>query len=103
MTNSTVTVPTVTIEAPQGAAEAEILTPQALEFLGGLASNFEAERQRLLAARVVRGEALRTGKTLRFSAGNRLCPPGVSGAWLRYRPICRTGEPRSRARSIARW
>ena len=66
MTNSTVTAPTVTIEGKQGAAEAEILTPQALEFLGGLASNFEAERQRLLAARVVRTEALRTGKLYDF-------------------------------------
>ena len=70
MTNSTVTAPTVTIEGTQGAAEAEILTPQALEFLGALASNFEAERQRLLAARVARAEALRTGKALRLSAGN---------------------------------
>ena len=52
MANSTVTVPTVTIQGSQGAAEAEILTPQALEFLGALSSNFEAERQRLLAARV---------------------------------------------------
>ncbi len=75
MTNSTVTVPTVTIEGTQGAAEAEILTPQALEFLGALAANFEAERQRLLAARVTRAEALRTGATLRFSAGNRVRPP----------------------------
>src|SRR3984957_667665 len=66
MTNSTVTAPTVTIEGKQGAAEAEILTPQALEFLGGLASNFEAERQRLLAARVVRTEVLRTGKLYDF-------------------------------------
>ncbi len=66
MTNPTATVPTVTIEAPQGAAEAEILTPQALEFLGALASNFEAERQSLLAARVARGEALRQGKLYDF-------------------------------------
>ena len=35
MTNSTVTAPTVTIEGKQSAAEAEILTPQALEFLAG--------------------------------------------------------------------
>ncbi len=75
MTNPTATVPTVTLEAPQGAAEAEILTPQALEFLAALATNFEAERQRLLAARVARGEALRAGTTLRFSAGNGLRSP----------------------------
>src|SRR5271155_277677 len=66
MTNSTVTAPSVTIAGTQGAAEAEILTPKALEFLGALASNFEAERQRLLAARVVRAEALRTGKLYDF-------------------------------------
>ncbi len=66
MTNSTVTAPTVTIAGSQGAAEAEILTPKALEFLGALASNFEAERQSLLAARVTRAEALRTGKLYDF-------------------------------------
>src|ERR1700690_384581 len=66
MTNSTVTAPTVTIAGAQGAAEAEILSPKALEFLGSLASNFEAERQRLLAARVVRAEAWRKGKLYDF-------------------------------------
>src|SRR6202044_3857783 len=66
MTNSTATAPSVTIAGSQGAAEAEILTPKALEFLGALASNFEAERQSLLAARVVRAEALRTGKLYDF-------------------------------------
>ncbi len=66
MTHSTATIPTVTIKGTQGAAEAEILTPQALEFLGALASNFEAERQRLLAARVTRAEALRAGKLFDF-------------------------------------
>ncbi len=66
MTDSTVTAPTVKIEGAQGPAEAEILTPEALEFLGSLASNFEAERQRLLAARVARAEALRAGKLYDF-------------------------------------
>jgi malate synthase len=66
MTNSTATAPSVTIAGSQGAAEAEILTPKALEFLGALASNFEAERQSLLAARVARAEALRTGKLYEF-------------------------------------
>src|ERR1700691_3602025 len=66
MTNSTVTAPSVTIAGAQGAAEAEILTPKALEFLGALASNFEAERQRLLAARVTRAEALLKGKLYDF-------------------------------------
>jgi malate synthase len=66
MTDSTVAMPTVTIQATQGAAEAEILTPQALEFLGALASQFEPERQRLLAARVARAEALRGGRLYDF-------------------------------------
>src|ERR1700744_5699577 len=66
MTNSTATAPSVTIAGSQGPAEAEILTPKALEFLGALASNFEAERQRLLAARVARAEALRTGRLYDF-------------------------------------
>jgi malate synthase len=66
MTNPTATVPNVTIEGPQGAAEAEILTPKAIEFLAALSTNFEAERQRLLAARVTRGEALRKGQIYDF-------------------------------------
>ncbi len=70
MTHSTVTVPTVTTphtsRGTPGAAEAEILTPQALEFLGALASNFEGERQHLLAARVARAEALRAGRLYDF-------------------------------------
>ena len=66
MTNTTVTQPAVTILGTQGPAEAEILTPKALEFLGALAANFEPERQRLLAARVARAEALRQGKLYDF-------------------------------------
>src|ERR1700678_4005961 len=66
MTNPTATVPSVTIEGPQGAAEAEILTPKAIEFLAALSTHFESERQRLLAARVTRGEALRKGQLYDF-------------------------------------
>ena len=66
MTNPTATVPKVAIRGSQGAAEAEILTPQALEFLGALSANFDAERRRLLAARVTRGEALRKGQLYDF-------------------------------------
>ena len=66
MTNSTVTAPTVTVLGAQGATVAEILTPKALEFLGALATNFEGERQQLLAARVARAEALRNGKLYDF-------------------------------------
>jgi malate synthase len=66
MANSTVTATTIKIEATQGAAEAEILTPQALDFLAALAANFEAERQKLLAARIDRGKALRQGQLYDF-------------------------------------
>jgi malate synthase len=66
MTNSTITAPTVTVSGAQSAAVAEILTPTALEFLGALATNFEGERQQLLAARVARTEALRNGKLYDF-------------------------------------
>src|ERR1700677_731139 len=66
MTNSTATAPTVTIAGAQGAAQAEILTPEALEFLGALSTTFEDERQRLLAARIARAEALRKGQLYDF-------------------------------------
>ena len=103
MANSTVTAATVTITGAQGPAEAEILTPQALDFLAALASTFETERQQLLAARVARAEALRAGKLYDFSAGNRFgarqrvaggADPGGSAG---------SGAPRLRGRSIARW
>jgi malate synthase len=92
MANSTVTIPTVKVEGTQGPAEAEILTPQAIEFLGALSANFEAERQRLLAERVTRGEALRQGQLYDFL-------PETANV----RPICKIAERRSQARSIARW
>jgi malate synthase len=66
MTDSTVTVPAVTINGPKGDAVAEILTPKALEFLNALASKFEGERQQLLAARRTRAEALRNGTLYDF-------------------------------------
>ncbi len=66
MANSTVTVPTVKVEGAAGVADGEILTPQAIEFLAALSANFEAERQKLLAARVTRGEALRKGQLYDF-------------------------------------
>ena len=66
MTIPTVSTPTVTVAGTQGAAEAEILTPQALAFLGSLAAEFEGERQSLLAARIARAEALRAGKLFEF-------------------------------------
>src|ERR1700678_1564519 len=66
MTHNMVSIPTISIEGTQGTAEAEILTPQALEFLGALSTTFEDERQRLLEARVTRAEALRKGQLYDF-------------------------------------
>jgi len=66
MTHNMVSVPTISIEGTQGAAEAEILTPEALDFLAALSTTFEEERQRLLAARVIRAEALRKGQLYDF-------------------------------------
>jgi malate synthase len=66
MTHNMVSVPTISIEGTQSTAEAEILTPEALEFLGALSTTFEDERQRLLAARVTRAEALRNGQLYDF-------------------------------------
>src|SRR6202167_3421555 len=66
MTHNMVSVPTISIEGTQSTAEAEILTPEALEFLGALSTTFEDERQRLLAARIARAEALRKGQLYDF-------------------------------------
>jgi malate synthase len=66
MTHNMVSIPTISIEGTQGTAEADILTPEALEFLGALSTTFEDERQRLLAARIARAEALRKGQLYDF-------------------------------------
>ncbi len=66
MSLNMVAVPTISIEGIQGAAEEEILTPEALDFLAALSTTFEEERQRLLAARVTRAEALRKGQLYDF-------------------------------------
>ena len=66
MTHNMVSVPTISIEGTRGTAEAEILTPEALDFLAALSTTFEEERQRLLAARVTRAEALRKGQLYDF-------------------------------------
>src|ERR1700760_3953338 len=63
MADSTVAAPSVTVT---GAANAEILTPKALEFLASLSAKFEPERQQLLAARVARAQALQAGKLYDF-------------------------------------
>jgi malate synthase len=66
MTHNMVSVPTISIEGTAGAAQAEILTPEALDFLAALSTTFEEERQRLLAARVTRAEELRKGQLYDF-------------------------------------
>ena len=54
-------VPGVEILGPSSAAAEEILTPGAVGFVASLARQFEARRQALLAARVVRQQQLREG------------------------------------------
>lgn len=52
----------ITITGPVSAEYAEILTPEALEFVAALARAFEARRSELLAARQERWAALKAGK-----------------------------------------
>jgi malate synthase len=61
---STPSAPTKTgtdILGPVQGRHSEILTPQAIDFLGGLARTFEGRRQELLARRKVRQKALDNG------------------------------------------
>jgi malate synthase len=51
----------VTISGPVTAEYAEILTPEALAFVAGLARTFEGRRQELLARRQERWAALKAG------------------------------------------
>src|ERR1700753_623285 len=90
MANTTTTTPPVTVLSKNTAAEAQILTPQALEFLAALAARFEPVRQQVLAARKARAEELRAGKLYDFlpeTASTR------SGDW-RVAPIPKDLENR---------
>jgi hypothetical protein len=63
----------INITGSRGAAEAEILTPQALEFLAALSANLEVERERLLARPRDPRRSVAQGATLRFPSGNCFC------------------------------
>ncbi len=52
----------IEIKAPLTATQAEILTPEALRFVAGLAGQFESRRQELLARRKVRQAEIDAGK-----------------------------------------
>lgn len=56
----------IVIKAPQGPAEAEILTADALTFLSKLTARFESTRRQLLQRRADRLDALRAGKLFDF-------------------------------------
>jgi malate synthase len=56
----------ITIKAPMGRAEAEILTPPALAFLSALATRFEPARRQLLQRRAERLAELRAGRLFDF-------------------------------------
>ncbi len=60
------------------AGQDEILTPEALAFLAGMAARFTPERDRLLAERVARQAALDGGKPLDFLAETK---PVREGDW----------------------
>jgi malate synthase len=56
----------IEIRGPITAAYSEILTPDALGFVAGLARQFEARRRELLARRVARQQEIRSGKLPAF-------------------------------------
>jgi malate synthase len=59
---SQVSAPEIQITAPITAAQAEILSPEALEFVGSLVSEFEGRRQELLERRRVRQADIDAGR-----------------------------------------
>jgi malate synthase len=62
----------VAIRAPLGARYAEILTPPALRFLAELHRQFEAARERILAARAEQQERYDTGELPDFRSGTKV-------------------------------
>jgi malate synthase len=65
-------VPGVAIKAPLGARYTEVLTPAALRFIADLHREFEAGRERLLAARAEQQERYDAGELPDFRAGTRV-------------------------------
>ena len=58
----TISAPGIEITTPVTGAHAEILTPEAMQFLASLADNFETRRQDLLARRRIRQAEIEAGK-----------------------------------------
>jgi malate synthase len=65
---ATVQEKSIEITAPVNGPYSEILTPQAVEFLGALARNFEKRRTELLRARVERQKTFDQGALPDFLA-----------------------------------
>ena len=61
--NASADAPRLTVTA-NAAGQDQVLTPAALEFLAGMVARFTAERDRLLAERVKRQQAIDAGVTL---------------------------------------
>src|SRR5579885_275277 len=80
----------IEIRGPVTDAYAQVLTPEALRFLAGLARQFEARRQELLARRRVRQAELDAGKLPDFLAETR----GIREAEWRVAPIPRDLQDR---------
>jgi malate synthase len=59
--NTRVSPEDLQVNAPVSAAQAEVVTPEALRFVAGLASEFDGRRQQLLAARQVRQAEIDAG------------------------------------------
>jgi len=66
--NQTLQAEGISIQGPVDQASAEILTPEALRFVAGLARKFNSTRLALLAARAVRQEEIRNGQMPNFLA-----------------------------------
>ena len=82
---------------------ADVLTPQASEFLMLLQREFGDEREELLAERQARAARLRAGELPDFLDDTRIRPRGRAGGCRRRPPTCRTAASRSPGRPIARW
>jgi malate synthase len=70
-------VPGLVIKAPLGARYVEVLTPVALRFLADLHREFEARRERLLAARAEQQERYDAGDLPDFRTDTKGVPPDL--------------------------
>ena len=77
---------------------AEVITPEALEFIADLHRRFNPTRQERLAARARTPEALRRRREARLPARDQAQSATATGRWRRCPPTCRTAASRSPAR-----